>query len=335
VERTEANRRMSHEARGASVAVAVSGPPHEEPVESLMGWLALYLPSWGTSVVLHAAVFLLAAFLATQTQVIHEPFIYTTRPVELPKYKVQERQATAQAQEQKDRQSRGAYKLQPSSLTYLIMDTMARDIARNSLDEVAVIGVGGGGRDLGSIGRGTGPGGPDSGIFTQVPRGVEAGRIVYLVDRSGSMTDAFDYVKLELKRSIRELPPHKQFDVIFYAAGPALEMPARRLVSATQASKQRAFEFIDEVVPQGETDPTEGLQRAFAVGPDLIYLLTDGEFDKGVVGQVKALNVGGKVTVNTIGFLYRGPEEVLKRIAAENHGQYKFVSEGDLATLGD
>jgi hypothetical protein len=110
-------------------------------------------------------------------------------------------------------------------------------------------------------------------------------------------------------------------------------MPTRRLVNATERNKQLAFEFIDGVIAQGETDPSKALERAFDCRPELIYLLTDGEFDRAIIDQVKRLNVGGKVTVHTIGFLYKTGETVLKQIADDNHGNYKFVSESDLATL--
>jgi len=160
-----------------------------------------------------------------------------------------------------------------------------------------------------------------------------AARIVFVVDRSGSMTDSIDYVKFELKRSIRELSEEKEFQVIFYSSGPPVEMPMRRIVNATERNRQLAYEFIDGVIPQGETDPSKSLERAFELQPDTIYLLTDGEFDKATVGLVKRLNAAGKVKVHTIGFLYRMGEQVLKQIAEQNGGQYKFVSEKDLATL--
>jgi secreted protein with Ig-like and vWFA domain len=110
-------------------------------------------------------------------------------------------------------------------------------------------------------------------------------------------------------------------------------MPTRRLVNATERNRQMAFEFIDSVIPQGETDPSKALERAFACGPELIYLLTDGEFDRQIIDLCKRLNTGNKVTVHTIGFLYKTGEAVLKQIADENGGNYKFVSEADLATL--
>ena len=162
-----------------------------------------------------------------------------------------------------------------------------------------------------------------------------AGKIVYIVDRSGSMTDSMDYVKSELKRSIGALSDKQEFHVVFYSSGPPVEMPTRRLVSATGRNKQLAFEFIDGVIAQGETDPSQALERAFACQPDLIYLLTDGEFDKAIVDLVNRQNVGRKVTVYTIGFLYKTGESVLKQIADQNNGAYQFVSEGDLAKLAN
>jgi uncharacterized protein with von Willebrand factor type A (vWA) domain len=214
-----------------------------------------------------------------------------------------------------------------------MMEVPVPDVASNNRDPVRVIGPGGGGADFGGFeGLGDGPGGCG---FWGVggKRDQEARKIVFVVDRSGSMTDSIDYVKFELKRSIGELGEEKEFHVIFYSSGPPLEMPTRRLVNATDRNKQLAFEFIDGIIAQGETDPSKALERAFEVKPELIYLLTDGEFDKAIVGLVKKQNAGGQVTVHTIGFLYRMGEQVLKQIAEENGGNYKFVSEKDLATL--
>ena len=94
-----------------------------------------------------------------------------------------------------------------------------------------------------------------------------------------------------------------------------------------------ASEFIDGVVPQGETDPSKAIERAFACKPEVIYLLTDGEFDRQIIDLCKRLNAGGKVTVHTIGFLNQSGADVLKQIAKENGGNFKQVTEKDLADL--
>lgn len=166
-------------------------------------------------------------------------------------------------------------------------------------------------------------------------REAHATRIVYVVDCSGSMTDSIDFVKSELRRSIASLNPRVRFHICFYSSGPPVEMPTRKLVPATEAAKQRAFDFIGGIVPHGQTDPSVALKRAFEKTPDLIYLLTDGEFDAAIVDLVRSLNAEKKVRVSTIAFLYRTGEVTLKEIAAENWGVYKFVGEKDLPTLGE
>jgi phage FluMu protein Com len=309
-------------------------PEGEEPKEeeqggmdTVMGWLALYVPSWGTSVLLHVAVVILAYFMAWQTEATQPPFEYKSAVVQSEKHKMEKRQK----QDQKKESSRGKLRPGPSSIVRQFTQNPFPDVASNKLEQLQVIGVGGGGKEIGGF-EGLGQG---RGFFGVGGSGEsdESAKIVYVVDRSGSMTDSIDFVKYELKRSIGDLSEAKEFHVIFYSSGPPVEMPTRRLVNATERNKQLAFEFIDGVIAQGETDPSKALERAFDCRPELIYLLTDGEFDRAIIDQVKRLNVGGKVTVHTIGFLYKTGETVLKQIADDNHGNYKFVSESDLATL--
>jgi phage FluMu protein Com len=302
--------------------------PQEEPggMDTVMGWLALYVPSWGTSVLLHVAVVILAYFMAWQTEATQPPFEYKSAVVQSEQRKMEKRQK----QDQKQQSSRGKTRPNPSSIVRQFTQNPFPDVASNKLEQLQVIGVGGGGKEIGGFdGLGQGRGG----FFGAGGESDESAKIVYVVDRSGSMTDSIDFVKYELKRSIGELSEIKEFHVIFYSSGPPVEMPTRRLVNATERNKQLAFEFIDGVIAQGETDPSKALERAFDCKPELIYLLTDGEFDRAIVDQTKRLNVGGKVTVHTIGFLYKTGETVLKQIANDNHGNYKFVSESDLATL--
>ena len=308
-------------------------PEGEEPKEeeqggmdTVMGRLALYVPSWGTSVLLHVAVVILAYFMAWQTEATQPPFEYKSAVVQSEKLKMEKRLKP----DQKQQSTRGKFRPGPSSIVRQFTQNPFPDVASNKLEQLQVIGVGGGGKEIGGFeGLGQGRGG----FFGAGGESDESAKIVYVVDRSGSMTDSIDFVKYELKRSIDELSEIKEFHVIFYSSGPPVEMPTRRLVNATERNKQLAFEFIDGVIAQGETDPSKALERAFDCRPELIYLLTDGEFDRAIIDQVKRLNVGGKVTVHTIGFLYKTGETVLKQIADDNHGNYKFVSELDLANL--
>ena len=325
-------------------AGAVPEESREQAVSAVMAWLGLYVPSFGTSVVLHVAVGLLAWFMAwqTPTQAEQLPFVYKSAVVNENKAKVEKRDKPKDPRAKDNRPKsakqgtgRGNFKPGPTSIVRQYTQNPFPDVASNNLEQLDVIGVGGGGKEIGGFeGLGTGRGffgaGGGGGGGGDVD---ESARIVYVVDRSGSMTDSIDFVKWELKRSIGELSEAKEFHVIFYSSGPPVEMPTRRLVNATERNKQLAYEFIDGVIAQGETDPSKALERAFDCKPELIYLLTDGEFDRAIIDQVKRLNVGAKVTVHTIGFLYKTGETVLKQIAEDSHGNYKFVSEQDLANL--
>lgn len=293
-------------------------------------WLGLYLPSCGTSVVLHVAVLVLAAFLISPFTAPPPPQPEITGFI-VPKVEptpVERRSSRTDpaAPRRRDDRPRGP------SLAQSVKPSLVPDVAANSLAVLHVLGDGGGGRDIGTL---AGP--ATNRIFTIPSRQgplVPAARIVFVVDRSGSMTDSLGIVKMELRDTLMELDEDTEFHIIFYSSGPPLEMPTRRLVRATPRNKTLAMDFIDGVIAMGETDPARAIDRAFAVRPDLVYLLTDGEFDRAVIGQIGRLNAGGKVRVYTIGFLYTSGEEVLKEIAAGNGGLYRFVSQDDLAALG-
>jgi hypothetical protein len=314
----------------------------EEPqtgMDNVMGWLALYLPSWGTSFILHVVIVVLMVYLSWQVPTEAPPvFEFRSAVVTAPSQKVEKKDVAKpkRPDENAPKGGRGKGIPGPSTILHEYNGNPIPDVGEGHMGKrLDVLGRGGGGNELGGFdGLGTGSG---RGFFGQAPK-ENTHKIVYIVDRSGSMTDSIDYVKHELRESIGKLDDSTQFHVIFYSTGPALEMATRRLVDATDANKQKAFEFIDSVVATGETDPSQALQRAFAVGADLIYLLTDGEFDKEVVPLVKRLNPQGKVVVNTICFLYKDPDlgagtSILKRIAQENGGQYKFIDEKELASL--
>jgi hypothetical protein len=165
--------------------------------------------------------------------------------------------------------------------------------------------------------------------FFGIPVG-EAHKIVLVCDRSGSMTDYFDYAKLEMKRLILGLDETDLFDVLFYTSGPVVELPSRALVPATEKNKRAAYDFFDSIVATGETDLSTVLPRMFELKPEVVFILCDGQPDRKVIDQASRLNAGGKVKVHTIAFINNIGEAVLKQIAEQNGGTYRFVSDADL-----
>ena len=199
--------------------------------------------------------------------------------------------------------------------------------------ELPIIGIGDGGGEAGDLSKsGLSPAGGAAPEFFGAGGSVRGVRsVIYVVDRSGSMADTFNRVRAELKRSISSLRRSQKFHVILFNSGPPLESPPFRLVNATAASRKAFFEFLETVDPAGSTHPENALRRALSLGPDLIYLLSDGiNFDPALPGKLGEWNQDRRTRIFTIAYLDPGGREMLESIAREHRGEFKFVSEYDL-----
>jgi len=212
-------------------------------------------------------------------------------------------------------------------------------------------GIGGRGRSWGpgvsdAKGPGTGDGGPtapfgvpggggggDASIFSPTIGQQGAHKIVFVCDASGSMMDKFDPLKQELRRAIDRLKLSQAFNVIFFQEGAAATASASGLLMANSNNRNRAYQFLDEASLSANSNPIPGIELAFKQSPELIYLLTDGEFPNNdeVLAVLRKLNAQKQVKINTIAFAEEGQEgeayvQVLKQIAAENAGAFWFVA---------
>ncbi len=197
-------------------------------------------------------------------------------------------------------------------------------------DELSIIGIGVGSGNLADFGlRVGGEKGPEFFGVGGSARG--ARKVVYVVDRSGSMIDTFDFVRRELKRSILSLRRSQKFHVIFFNAREPLENPPKRLVNAIDAHVEPFFDFLDRVVPTGGTKPEAAMRLALALKPDLVYLLSDGvDFRQGLLDKLDEWNRRRRVRIYTIAYLDQTGRAILEGIAREHGGEFKFVSEYDL-----
>ncbi len=200
--------------------------------------------------------------------------------------------------------------------------------------DFGIIGIGEGGGDSPQFGLG---GGAEAGpsFFGLGQSATGARRIVFVVDKSGSMTDSFDMVRRELLRCVGELGRTQKFHVICFSQRtedrPAFEEnPPRRLVSAIESSRRELAQFIAGVRPEGGTEPSPAMRRAFDLEPDLIYFLTDGDFDPKLLGELIHLNRDKRVRICTIAYMSPDGSERLKQIAREHRGEFKYVTERDI-----
>lgn len=207
------------------------------------------------------------------------------------------------------------------------------DTAQTDLD---ILGIGGSGSEDGGAfslnmsGTGQGPM-----FFGKGPGAAGAKRIVYVVDKSASMQETFAAVERELIRSISQLSSRQWFHVIFYSSGKLLEFDTKRLVRANSHNKRRFFRFLDDKVHVGGgTKPAPAIGKAFDVGAELIFFLTDGIFkpeeEKKLLANLRIWNRAHKVKVYTFAYLNPGGERVLQQIALEHGGEYKYIDDAGL-----
>ncbi len=176
--------------------------------------------------------------------------------------------------------------------------------------------------------------GPKVTLFTlQVP----ASKVVYIIDNNGSLLDDFDFIKLELKRSVQSLQSGQSFAVIFFnefesaanILGPSHLQPATKEVCGKVATR------IDKIRVEGGDDDSpnavkDAFRNAFAMQPDTIIFLTNSETN-GLLDLVRQLDTAHVVHIHTVCMSpIADYQKEIQELARTHHGIYKFLNETDL-----
>lgn len=321
------------------------GEEEESVKEAVSGALSGALIGWGVSILMHAGLVLLAAFLVwsyIEKVSEEEVIIPIARLSEMPGTPM-----TMTEMQRQEQQSSASQRRNITRTTNPQSTIQSRVTAQNTL-----IGLSGGAAAAASpIGTAIGTG-QDVGVGFYGTGG-NAKRIAYVVDASGSLMDSLPFVILELKRSIAELSEQQSFTIIFYQVGldgksKVVEVPPRGLKRADAETKQRVIEWIDtsagNVIPAGKTNPVAAVKQALAYRPQLLFLLSDnitgsGQYEldqKTLLSEIKRAN-RDNTKINTIQFLYpdqlaqvAGMKGTLETIAADTGGIYKFVDAHEL-----
>lgn len=165
------------------------------------------------------------------------------------------------------------------------------------------------------------------GFFGIQPSGT---RFVYVVDCSNSMNaphaearTRFQRLKLELVKSVGGLRDDMQFFVIFFSSE-TFPMPATEMQFASPQNKEHFLTWVAKARAGGGTDPANAVKYALHLRPDVIYLLTDGDFDEKFGKRLDKINKH-RVAIHTFGFGDKAADKLLKHIAENNRGTYTFV----------
>jgi hypothetical protein len=195
--------------------------------------------------------------------------------------------------------------------------------AENSLDASGFDGLA-----LGGAGEGEGALHPAATEFFGI--GGYGQSFVYVVDCSGSMQERekFDRARYELMHSLEQLGSDQRYFVIFFSDG-AYPMDSDELVPATEEQRARTADWIRHLQPDGGTNPLPALLVALTLRPDAIYFLSDGKFDPATVTQMRIRNrkhrLRRQIPIHTIAFVDRSTEGLMRAIARNSGGKYRFV----------
>ena len=171
--------------------------------------------------------------------------------------------------------------------------------------------------------------------------GVKGGgnHFVYLVDSSGSMGDAFESARAELLRSIDLLKPEQRFYVVFFDAESDYmrlsdpNVDESRSVKASRVNRDALKRWAMRIQKDLGRAPYDALRFALQLKPDVIFLLSDGEFPQGIEDLLKEenriVNLFGDddpiSIVHTISYHSKEGESRMRRIAEQNQGMYRYV----------
>lgn len=182
----------------------------------------------------------------------------------------------------------------------------------------------------------------------------EGQKFVYVFDRSQSMNSMFTLysenrvvrtitplhsAKQELNRSLDALTAASQFQIVFYNDAPRVFGESHyhdQLYVATESNKHLAHDYVRQMKAQGFTNHLAALEEAFALDPDVIFLLTDGEakddLHPTVVRRIYKYCQRHHITINVVHFCNAPrPACTLIPLAEKTGGQHLFISLQSLA----
>ena len=213
------------------------------------------------------------------------------------------------------------------------------DANGSSRGTAGLAGAGGGSlMGTGYGGGGTGGGGLAGPACSFFGAAGNAYKVVYVVDISGSLEIYLKDIVGEVSSSVRGLIPTQQFQILTYMSDRGdvrlLEFATGRLSYANEKNKAAATEFTKSLkVVRGAFDPVQALTKAYELQPELIYLLSDGEYDEfpELLAKVRELYKQCPAKITAISF-NPAPRNlpVLQNVANETGGHFRLVEESQL-----
>lgn len=168
-----------------------------------------------------------------------------------------------------------------------------------------------------------------------VPEHMGQRTIVFVCDGSGALISNIEQVKKMLSEVVQEVRPVDLFDIVFYQDGNVLKLSDTPLPASVD-NKQKAQDWLKNLVAAGASDPAAALTFALKLKPKLLYFLNDSADSlnaPAIQGLFQVLNADHTTRANTILLIdskeqqeaSKNAESAMKAIAQENGGVFKLV----------
>jgi uncharacterized protein YegL len=134
--------------------------------------------------------------------------------------------------------------------------------------------------------------------------------------------------KKELMPAIRGLAEDASFTLVVFENN--VKALNKQLVQANSTNKNVSIAYLEKLESGGGTNMGDALEEAFGyTGVETIFVLSDGEPNEGkypstqgILDAVAKWNGSKKVIIHTIGLGEDCDKEFMKKLAAENGGQF-------------
>jgi len=187
----------------------------------------------------------------------------------------------------------------------------------------------GGWGSLGGSGRGFTPGSTGVGrsqttfFGNKAKQGAES--IIFIIDASttmGQIGGRFERALTELRASVEKLSAGHRFNIIFFDEKPLKWQ--EHMTVASPENKRAALEFVETMrdFKGSGTLPVPPMKEAMKDNPEVIFLLTDGDFLSDDSAELLAMSKEKKIRVYPIGFGEKVNEPLLQKLADQSGGRY-------------
>lgn len=179
--------------------------------------------------------------------------------------------------------------------------------------------------------NGAGSGGTGTGQAMFFGTAAKGTRFAIIADNSNSMKGRpMELLKFEMINTLTKARGATQFYLSFFNRD-ANPQPIRRWVPVTaRVDLNTLTTWIRNIGTYNGTVPITGFENVFAIQPppDVIYFMTDGGFNPKEVQRIKQLNMSLKkpAVIHTIAFKDRRGEALLRQIALDSKGTFRFVA---------